>query len=167
MRALASATMHGGKQLDCKPNYHSGGREWKQGGWLRGRWLAQWVSSSQGSTVAASADRDVTVKTTDGGSQYAQKRDDQCDPNRRDWAPEAMVQGSGRSRETCPTEVRHLSMAPIPDPMRREAFASGSASDLRSLVPLLLVTWLIDDLTLDNRMVRPTGSSSIQRGRHL
>jgi len=52
-----------------------------------------------------------------------QKRDDQCDPNRRDWAPEAMVQGSGRSRETCPTEVRHLSMAPIPDPIRRDAAA--------------------------------------------
>lgn len=63
------------------------------------------------------------VKTTDGGGQYAQKRDDQCDPNRRDWAPEAMVQGSGRSRETSPAEVRHLSMAPIPDPIRRDAAA--------------------------------------------
>lgn len=73
--------------------------------------------------MAASADRDVTVKTTDGGGQYAQKRDDQCDPNRRDWAPEAMVQGSGRSRETSPAEVRHLSMAPIPDPIRRYAAA--------------------------------------------
>ena len=61
----------------------------------------------------------------------------------------------------------HRSEAPEHGPMRREAFSSGSASDLRSLVPLLLVTWLIDDLALDNRMVRPVGTSSIQRGRHL
>lgn len=41
MRALASATMHGGKQLDCKPNYHSGGKGYQLGRWVRSRedWL--------------------------------------------------------------------------------------------------------------------------------
>jgi len=43
------------------------------------------MSNSHRSNCAVSTDRDVTVKANDGDDQCAQKRDDQCGPDRGDW----------------------------------------------------------------------------------